>query len=73
MEAIGLFYFVVLTLGFLIVAGFCMVYVIMGFRQITLGRSENNEIKKKAGIKTIAVSSIILLILLIIYLKLVII
>jgi len=71
MEFVGLFYFFVLTFIFFIVAGLCTPYVIIGLRQMSLGKSENSEIKKKAGFKTLVISSSILLAVLILYVVLI--
>jgi hypothetical protein len=67
MEAVALFYFVIITLGFLVAAGICTAYVVMGLRQIALGKTENSGIKKKAGIRTFIVSSSLLLVIIVFY------
>jgi hypothetical protein len=71
MEAVALFYFVIITLVFLVAAGMCSVYLVMGLRQIALGKTENSGIKKKAGLRTFIISSSLLLGIIIFYVVLV--
>jgi hypothetical protein len=67
MEAVALFYFVIITLGFLVAAGMCTVYIVMGLRQIALGKTENSGLKMKAGLRTFIVSSSFLLVIIVFY------
>jgi hypothetical protein len=53
------FYFSIISLIFLVARDISMVYLVMGLRQLTIRQSENNSIKKKAGIRTIVISALL--------------
>lgn len=55
----GGFTLLVVTVVLLIPFGVCIFYVILGLRAHSIGMKEQNELKRRAALKTIVIASLI--------------
>jgi hypothetical protein len=53
---IPLIVFVIVSLVFMVLTGFCLLYIVISIRQWTIGEKENNAEKRSGSLKALAKS-----------------